>query len=210
GGDRAVGAAAVPAAAALVHAGAAAGQREGVRSKEMADVGTRAARWAAGGLLALSGALAAAPACAQEVLSTRLLDGFEDPAPWSVVASDQVDAAIRRVEGSSGQALCLDYDFNGVSGHAGMQRALPLAFPGNYRFDLQLRGDAPANDLQFKLVDASGDNVWWANRTAQEPPARWTPQRYKARHVAKAWGPGEDPVLRDSARLELVVYNRVG
>nr|WP_235974058.1 discoidin domain-containing protein [Luteimonas sp. MC1750] len=150
------------------------------------------------------------PAVAQEVLSTQVLDGFEDPPAWSVVASDQVRASIRAVEGAEGRALCLDYDFNGVSGHAGIRRALPLEFPGNYRFDLQLRGDAPANDLQFKLVDASGDNVWWANRTSVEPPSRWTPQRYKARHIVKAWGPDPDPVLRASAAMELVVYNRVG
>ncbi len=159
---------------------------------------------------ALAASLCALPAAAQEVLSTRLLDDFSDPKRWRVVASDQVDAVIRGVEGAEGRALCMDYDFNGVSGHAGIQRELPLAFPGNYRFDLQLRGDAPANDLQFKLIDASGDNVWWVNRTSVEPPARWTPQQYKARHIGKAWGPDPDPVLRGSAKLEFVVYNRVG
>ncbi len=162
-------------------------------------------------VLVLAACLAAvAPAAAQEVLSTRLLDGFEDARAWSVVASDQVSGDIRMAEGAEGRALCLDYDFNGVSGHVGIQRVLPLEYSGNYRFDLQLRGDAPANDLQFKLVDASGDNVWWVNRTGVEPPPRWTPRQYKARHIAKAWGPGQDPVLRASERLELVVYNRVG
>ena len=167
--------------------------------------------WGRAAMVAIAGWLAcASPAPAQEALSTRLLDGFEDPAAWRVVASDQVSAAIRAVDGAEGRALCLDYDFNGVSGHAGIQRALPLELPANYRFDLQLRGDAPANDLQFKLVDASGDNVWWANRTSVEPPARWTPQRYKARHIVKAWGPDPDPLLRASASMEFVVYNRVG
>ena len=160
--------------------------------------------------LALLAWTAMLPVAAQEVLATRLLDAFDDPGAWQVVASDQVAADIRMVDGEDGRALCLDYDFNGVSGHAGIQRALPLQLPGNYRFDLRLRGDAPANDLQFKLVDASGDNVWWANRTAFEPPRRWTPQSYKARHISRAWGPSPDPVLRESAKLEFVVYNRVG
>jgi hypothetical protein len=161
-------------------------------------------------LLALAGWLAATPAAAQDVVSTRLLDDFGNPHAWTTVASDQVSASIRAVDGDEGRALCLDYDFNGVSGHAGIQRPLPLDYPGNYRFDLRLRGDAPANDLQFKLVDASGDNVWWVNRTSLEPPARWTPVRYKARHIVKAWGPDPDPMLRASAKIELVVYNRVG
>lgn len=167
-------------------------------------------RRAAAGVLALAAWLAAVPVAAQDARSTRLLDGFDDPTSWSVVASDQVDGAIRVVEGAEGSALCLDYDFNGVSGHVGIRRALPMRYPGNYRFDLLLRGDAPANDLQFKLVDASGDNVWWVNQASAEPPARWTPRQYKARHIDKAWGPGADPVLRESASLELVVYNRVG
>src|SRR5690606_9792487 len=144
------------------------------------------------------GLAAVAPAAAQEVRSTQLLDGFEDPDPWSVVASDQVGGAIRMVDGAEGRALCLDYDFNGVSGHVGMLRDLALDYPGNYRFDLRLRGHAPGNDLQFKLVDASGDNVWWVNRASVEPPARWTPLAYKARQIDKAWGPGQDPVLRAS------------
>lgn len=168
------------------------------------------AAWTWAWALAVAASLGAGPAAAQAVLSTRLLDDFSDPAAWRVVASDQVDAAIRTVDGAQGRALCLDYDFNGVSGHAGIQRELALDYPGNYRFDLQLRGDAPANDLQFKLVDASGDNVWWVNQAAVEPPPQWTAVRHKARRIDKAWGPGPDPVLRASARLELVVYNRVG
>ncbi|NLA68913.1 MAG: coagulation factor 5/8 type domain-containing protein [Gammaproteobacteria bacterium] len=161
-------------------------------------------------MLAWAGLSAAGPAAAQEVLSTRLLDGFEDPGAWSVVASDQVEASLRAVDGAEGLALCLDYDFNGVSGHAGIRRALPLVFPDNYRFEFRFRGDAPANDLQFKLVDASGENVWWVERRAVEPPSRWTQVRYKARHVTRAWGPDPDPRLRASAALELVVHSRVG
>ncbi len=139
-----------------------------------------------------------------------VLDRFDDPARWRTVASDQVDARIRVAPGADGQALCLDYDFNGVSGHAGMRRELPLRFAANFRFDFQLRGDSPANALQFKLVDASGDNVWWVNRPRYAFPVAWTPVRYRQRHISKAWGPGSDPVLRESAAIELVIYNDVG
>jgi len=142
--------------------------------------------------------------------AATLLDGFDDPAPWRTVASDQVDARIRVAPGAAGQALCLDYDFNGVSGHAGMRRELPLQFAANYRFDFQLRADSPSNALQFKLVDASGDNVWWVNRPRYAFPDTWTPVRYRQRQIGKAWGPGSDPVLRESAAIELVIYNDVG
>ncbi len=162
----------------------------------------RGAGWA----LLVAAGFAAASAQAQP----RLLDGFEDPAPWRVVTSNQVSGSIRQVEGVEGGALCLDYDFNGVSGYVGLQRDLPLEFPENYRFGFHLRGDSPANDLQFKLVDASGDNVWWVNRPRLAFPGEWTGVRYRKRHIDKAWGPDPDKVLRRSAKVEFTVYNNAG
>jgi hypothetical protein len=140
----------------------------------------------------------------------RILDDFSNPTTWRVVTSNQVSGSLRTVEGVKGKALCLDYDYNGVSGYVGIQRDLPLEYPQNYRFDFQLRGDSPKNDLQFKLVDASGDNVWWVNSPKYDFPREWTPIRYKQRHIGKAWGPGADPVLRKSARLEYTIYNNAG
>jgi len=40
---------------------------------------------------------------------------------------------------------------------------MPLDLPPNFEFSFYIRGTAPANTLQFKLIDASGDNVWWVN-----------------------------------------------
>ncbi|QQQ03522.1 discoidin domain-containing protein [Lysobacter enzymogenes] len=161
------------------------------------------------GLLALASSAQAASA-AVSVASPRMLDDFESAAPWTVVVSDQVAATLRKTEGADGAALCLDYDFNGVSGYAGLQRELPLEYPDNYQFAFQLRGDSPANDLQFKLVDASGDNVWWVNKPRYDYPGQWTPVVYKKRHIARAWGPDPDPSLRRSAKLEFTVYNSAG
>jgi len=152
-------------------------------------------------------AFAAADTRAQQ---PRVLDGFNDAAPWRVVTSNQVSGTLRQIEGVRGRALCLDYDFNGVSGYAGIQRDLPLEYPDNYAFAFQLRGDSPANDLQFKLVDASGDNVWWVNRPRYDYPREWTPVRYKRRHIDKAWGPDPDRVLRRSSRIEFTIYNQAG
>lgn len=156
-------------------------------------------------LLAACLGLVAADANAQS--KPRVLDDFSDSSTWRVVTSNQVTAALRQIESAQGKALCLDYDYHGVSGYAGIQRALPLEYPQNYRFDFQLRGDSPANDLQFKVTDASGDNVWWVNSPRYAFPKEWTPVRYKQRHIGKAWGPGADPVLRQSAKLEYTIYN---
>ena len=174
------------------------------RRREPSDFAFRKAALACSVLLA-----SAAPAFAAQD-GVRILDDFSDPSAWRVVTSNQVSGALRAVDGVEGKALCLDYDFNGVSGHAGIQRDLPLSYPANYRFGFQLRGDSPRNDLQFKVVDASGDNVWWVNRPKYEYPSVWTPVRYKQRHIDKAWGPDPDRVLRRSEKLEFTVYNNAG
>ena len=162
------------------------------------------------GLCGWALALVPAMAWAQGVAEIRALDDFESTTPWQVVTSDQVSGKLRTVEGADGNAVCLDYDFNGVSGYAGLTRELPVDYPGNYAFSFQLRGDSPANDLQFKLVDDSGDNVWWVNKPRYDFPKTWTPVVYKQRHISRAWGPAPDPTLRHSRRVEFTIYNSVG
>ncbi|MBB5209548.1 discoidin domain-containing protein [Chiayiivirga flava] len=140
----------------------------------------------------------------------RLLDDFESAAPWTALSSNQVSASLRETEGVAGRALCLDYDFNGVSGHAAMRRTLPLDFPANYAFDFKLRGSGPANQFEFKLIDASGDNVWWVNTPKMVFPSDWSDVRYKARHIRPAWGPLLDKTLRRTQSIEFTVYANEG
>ncbi|KLJ03022.1 coagulation factor 5/8 type domain-containing protein [Luteimonas sp. FCS-9] len=139
-----------------------------------------------------------------------MLDDFEDPSAWTVVTSNQVTGTLRPVDGADGAALCLDYDYNGVSGHVGIQRDLPLDYPDNYRIGFRLRGESPANDLQFKLIDDSGDNVWWVNRPRYDFPTQWTQVQYRKRHIDKAWGPDPDKTLRASRKVEFTIYNNAG
>src|SRR5437879_3139260 len=130
---------------------------------------------------------------------------FEDHAQWQAGASDGVRATLRAVEGRAGQALCLDFDFAGAAGYASLHRALPLDFPPNYEFSFYVRGDAPANNLEFKLIDASGENVWWVNYRDFAFPREWQQVKIKKRQIAFAWGPTPDRTLTHSAALELVV-----
>ncbi len=126
-----------------------------------------------------------------------VLDDFSDPARWKIITSEGVTLHTSTVEGLHGKALRLEYDFGGGAGYCIIQRKIDLPLPANYRFDLFVRGQGPANNLEFKLVDPSGDNVWWVNRRAFEPPAQWTPLRNRKRHFEFAWGPsGGKPMTR--------------
>jgi len=153
-------------------------------------------------------AVAAAPAA---LPAPATLDDFDRIGAWSLVLSDQVSGSLRPVSApGGGRAMCLDYDFHEVSGHVGVRRALDITYPDNYRFGFQIRGDSPGNDLQFKLLDASGDNVWWVNRPGYSFPKAWTPVEYRRRHIDKAWGPSPDKMLRRSAAVEFTIYSKVG
>jgi hypothetical protein len=135
----------------------------------------------------------------------RVLDAFDDLAPWTAAGSDGVNAAVRPADGVQGRALRLDFDLAGTAGYAVARRAMPLDVPRRYEIVFYLRADAPINHFQLKLVDASGENVWWVNRPDFEFPRRWQLVRLKQRHVEFAWGPGKDRTLRHVAAIEFVV-----
>jgi hypothetical protein len=132
----------------------------------------------------------------------RVLDDFTDARAWKAVGSDQVRASLRA---DPRGGLCLDYDFAGVSGYALLKRDLPLEFPADYAFGLRMRGSGPRNDFQFKLVDASGENVWWNVRAAHVFRPEGETLRIRKRQVAFAWGPATEKALRSTASIELVV-----
>jgi hypothetical protein len=144
-------------------------------------------------------------ASAAHAQESRLLDGFEDISAWKATASDSVSASLRQVDGAKGKALCLDYDFNGVSGYAVARRVLPMRYPGNYEFRMLLRGDGPANNVEFKLADASGDNVWWRHQPNTQLPEAWTASKLKKRQIDFAWGPASDRTLRATESFELTI-----
>jgi F5/8 type C domain len=131
----------------------------------------------------------------------RLLDGMNDAGAWRVSRSDQVAAALHDDHG----ALRLDFDFNGVAGYAALRRPMPIDFKGNFALSLRVRGEAPDNTLQVKLIDASGDNVWWIKRPNFVFNGKWQTIRAERRRIAFAWGPAQDRSLHRIAAVEIAV-----
>ncbi len=149
--------------------------------------------------LLLSLLLLAAPG-----VRAAVLDDMKDATAWQASGSDQVKASLRR--DTRDDSLCLDYDFAGVSGYAVLRRELPLDWPADFALTPRLKGSSKnSNDLQIKLVDASGDNVWWIHRPAFALPDTLTDLSFKRRHIAFAWGPTQDRTLTRSQLIEFVV-----
>ncbi len=140
----------------------------------------------------------------------QLLDGFESPAGWTTIASDAVTIDTSLAPGHSGKALRIDFDFEAGSGYCGIEKAFPRELPQNFQFSFYLKGEAPVNNLEFKIVDASGDNVWWEIRRNYEFPQNWTRIRVKRRHISFAWGPAQDRTLRRVDKIQFIISSATG
>lgn len=138
------------------------------------------------------------------------VDPFEELGAWKASPSEGVALALSATPGTRGSALRLEFDFHGKAGWAAARRDLPLELPENYEISFSIRGEAPSNDLEVKLVDASGENVWWAVRRDFTPPRDWQRLRLKKRHFSFAWGPAGGGEIRRVAAFEIAVTARAG
>ncbi len=119
---------------------------------------------------------------------------------WSAQPADGVTMALA----DDGGALRLDFGFTG-GGYAIARREVDVALPENYAFSFRLRGACPVNTLEFKLVDETGENVWWRVERAIEFPTEWQTFTIKKRQFAFAWGPSGGAPLRGISAVEIVV-----
>lgn len=137
-------------------------------------------------------------------------DCFEEPGAWRPAPADGVALTLSPAQGDGGKALRLDFDFRGHAGWAAIRREVAIDLPENWELGLRLHGEAPGNDLEIKLIDASGQNVWWAVRRDLAPPRSWSTLRLKKRHFSFAWGPAGGGEIRHVAALEIAVTARAG
>ncbi|HUP65129.1 MAG TPA: coagulation factor 5/8 type domain-containing protein, partial [Thermoanaerobaculia bacterium] len=130
-----------------------------------------------------------------EAQQIGILDDFSNPASWEPVASEGIALKVAPDDGFSGRSIRLDIDYQEHGGYVIVRRAVDLTLPENYEFTFRIRGDLPRNNLEFKLVDGSDDNVWWLNQRNFEFTEDWRLVRIRKRHITFAWGPqgGGDP-----------------
>jgi hypothetical protein len=144
----------------------------------------------------------ASPLAAQ----TRTLDDFKTISGWTATPSDGV-----RLDLSGDQeALRLDFDFHGGAGYAVAHKEFHLDLPVNWEVSFRLRAEAPVNNLELKLIDPSGQNVWWINRKAFEFPRDWRQVRTKKRQIEFAWGPAGGGEMKQVAAIEFAVTAGTG
>ena len=150
--------------------------------------------------------LAGAAAASLASQEPRVIDDFASLAAWAAVPSDGVSLQLVPAAG----AMRMDIDFHGGGGYAVARRAVNLELPENYEITFRIRGTIPRNNLEFKLSDSTGENVWWLNRRDYAFPSRWTTYRIKRRQVSFAWGPLGGGDLKRAAGIEIAVTAGTG
>jgi len=116
-------------------------------------------------------------------------------AAWTAHPSDGVEMHV-----AGGR---IDFDFHHHAGYAIARQHVDLDLPPNYQFVWKIRGNAPSENLEFKLVN--GDNVWWLNRRDYVFPKQWTTLKTKKRQIQFAWGPAGGGEIRHVDDVEIVV-----
>ena len=137
--------------------------------------------------------------------SPRLIDDFESVSAWSAHPSDGVELKIGSDAGLHGRAMRLDFDFKEHAGYAIARRDVDLDLPANYEFVFAVRANSRVNNFELKLIDDSGENVWWINRREFVFPHDWRELVTRKRQISFAWGPRGGGELKHVAAMEIVV-----
>lgn len=134
----------------------------------------------------------------------QILDQFDDLSGWSAAASPGTSVTLAADAGHTGGALRVDYDFHGSGGYVLVHKAFPLTTPDNFAFKFDLRGNSPPSTLEFKVIDATGDNVWWSKRRDFTFPEDWQQIVVPRARLRFAWGPGGG-APRNVGALEIAI-----
>ena len=138
-------------------------------------------------------------------MDEKILDDFNDLSTWTAITSGAAQLRITRGQGLQGRAMRLDFDFRGGGGFVVARKAFPLEIPESYSFGFKIRGAAPANVFEFKLVDDTNQNVWRYRVEAFDFPEEWQTLWIRSSHIMFGWGPlGGGPPTHVAA-IELVI-----
>lgn len=151
-------------------------------------------RFALQSLLILASGFAGSAGARSE--DRRILDDFEALSGWTAEGSPGTRFELKQDQGFKGKGLRLDFEFAGGAGYVILRKRFELPLPENYAFSFRAKGAGPANTLEFKLLDAGAQNVWWHRRQATGFPADWQRQSIRKSAIEFAWGrSGGAPLL---------------
>lgn len=133
------------------------------------------------------------------------LDDFADVSGWQPFASGQVSVELGAGGDPGRGALRMSFDFRGGGGFAVARKEFRRRIPEPFAFCFRIRGSAPANIFEFKLIDPSGKNVWRHRQEALAPSPNWQEFRLRPSQIEFAWGPAGGGSIRRLGAIEFVI-----
>jgi len=124
---------------------------------------------------------------------------------WEPTVSGNATLDLSAAPAGKSASLRLAFDFKGGKGFVVARRAWPRAMPGEYALRLRLRGQGPINNLEIKLIDATGRNVWRYVAKDLALPPRWRRWTIDSRDIEFAWGPASGSTLDQLGFMEIAV-----
>jgi hypothetical protein len=152
------------------------------------------------------GCYAAFPHTAASASEPRVLDDFESLTGWTTASSPQARVELVQDTGRTGLGLRLNFDFSGNAGYVIVRKPFKLSLPENYAFTFQIRGEAPVSNIEFKVLDPSGKNVWWRRQHDLKFTRDWRQYSVKKRMLEFAFGPSGGAPLKQVGAVELAIH----
>jgi F5/8 type C domain len=124
---------------------------------------------------------------------------------WQPTVSGEATLKLSTVSAGRDSALRMDFDFKGGGGFVVARRALNRPMPAEYAVRFRLRGRGAVNNLELKLIDDTGQNVWRHVDKDLRLPLRWKRVRIDSRQIDFAWGPSSGSGISQLGFLELAI-----
>ncbi len=126
-------------------------------------------------------------------------------AEWQPTVSGNAELVLSTVMAGHAPALQMDFDFKGGGGFVVARRAFSRAMPQEYAVHFRLRGRGAVNDLELKLIDPTGQNVWRYVYKDLRLPARWKRMTVESRKIDFAWGPSSGSGISNLGAIEFAI-----
>ena len=140
---------------------------------------------------------------ANQADSVPLSDWVATTSGEAVLALSTV--AVGRAAAGGVPALRMRYDFKQAGGFVVARRAWARAMPEEFAIRFRLRGSGSVGDLELKLVDPGGLNVWRCVLKSVRRTARWRRVRIASRDLEFAWGPSSGSAMTQLGFIEVAV-----
>jgi hypothetical protein len=124
---------------------------------------------------------------------------------WRPVSSGEAQLKLSSAVAGRSSALQMDFEFKQGGGFVVVRRAWKRPMPDEYAVHFRVRGRGTVPQLEVKLVDATGLNVW--RRVIKDPPLskRWKHMRIGSRDIDFAWGPAGAGSIPELGFIEFAI-----